>query len=206
MRRICCLFILAHLAAPSWGQTLPTPAPTASSILAPVISQLRNSLDNVRLEKWKAPGPVREDASSNIGSIRRDLDATLPALMTTADAAPGSVAKVFPVYRNVDALYDVLLRVAETADLAAPNKEADGLQNALSALEDARRSLGDAIENAAAGQEQQNLALVQRVRVLQAVRPVVAPVVTDTSKPVAKEHHRKRETRKKEHPQPSSPQ
>ncbi len=140
---------------PGAAQAQAAAAPTASSLLSPSLEQLRQSLLGLRLDKWKAPGPVRQEASGNIGSITRDLDGTLPGLLATADAAPGTVSKNLPVFRNVDALYDVLLRVVETADLAAPDNETDALHRALSSLEDARRSLGDAMETAALNNEGQ---------------------------------------------------
>ncbi len=159
----------AQAQAPAPG----TPA-TASSMITPALDRLRTTLGNLRLDKWKAPGPVREEASSNIGSINRDLDATLPGLLATADAAPGVVSKTLPVFRNVDALYDVLLRVVETADLSAPEVETGNLHQALSTLDDARRSLGDSIETAAVAQEQQIASIASR----SAAAPAAAPAET----------------------------
>ena len=130
-------------------------APTASSLLSPSLDQLRRSLAGLRLDKWKAPGPVRQEASGNIGSMTRDLDGTLPGLLASADSAPGTVSKNLPVFRNIDALYDVLLRVVETADLSAPEDDTASLHRALASLEDARRSLGDSLEAAALNDEQQ---------------------------------------------------
>lgn len=138
------------LSLPAYGQTT---LPTASSTVSPALGQLRAALGSVRVEKWKAPGAVRTDAGNNLGSIRRDLDGTLPGLLATADAAPGLVSKNLPVFRNLDALYDVLLRVVESADLAAPEEEAAGLNRALSGLEDARRALGDNLQASAVSME-----------------------------------------------------
>ena len=168
----------------------PAAPPTASSVLSPALAQLRDTLGGLRLDKWKAPGPVREQASGNIGSITRDLDATLPGLLAAADAAPGTVSRNLPVFRNVDALYDVLLRVVETADLSAPDSEADRLHTALAALEDARRSLGDAVESAAVSQEQQIGSLHEQVRTLNA-RTQAEPVAEEEEKKPAVVHKHK---------------
>jgi hypothetical protein len=169
----------------------PAASPTASGVLSPALSQLRDTLGGLRLDKWKAPGPVREQASGNIGSITRDLDSTLPGLLAAADAAPGTVSRNLPVFRNVDALYDVLLRVVETADLSAPDSEADRLHTALAALEDARRSLGDAVESAAVSQEQQIGSLREQVRTL-AARTQAAPMVVkeEEKKPAVAHKHK----------------
>ncbi len=180
------LVLLSPLAAQAQA------AATASSVLSPSLTQLRQSLGNLRIDKWKAPGPVRQEASGNIGSITRDLDGTLPGLLATADNAPGAVSKNLPVFRNVDALYDVLLRVVETADLAAPENDTDSLHRALASLEDARRSLGDSLESAALSTEQQLTDSKSLVRAQ--ATPAAAPsTVVDggTAKPSAAVHKHK---------------
>ncbi len=170
-------------ALPSRAQT--APLPTASSLLTPALDKLRTSLGSIRIEKWKAPGPVREEANSNIGSIRRDLDGALPPLLTAADAAPGVVSRNLPVFRNVDALYDVLLRVVETADLSAPEADTEALHGALSSLEDARRSLGDALQASAVSAEQQGARLQEQLRAQQAAPKPALSTVVDDGKPGA---------------------
>ena len=153
---------------------------TASSVLSPSLAQLRRSITGLRVEKWKAPGPVREDATANLNSLSRDLDGPLPGLLMTADAAPGTVSKNLPVFRNIDALYDVLLRVVETAELAAPDNEAGALRSALASLEDARRSFGDALQASAETSEQQAAVLREQLRASQAAAPAT---VDDGGKP-----------------------
>ena len=206
MRLPLLLFFAALLPPASLSQTAGTP-PTASSLLSPALDGLKGSLAAVRLEKWKAPGPVREETNSNIGSIRRDLDGTLPGLLATADAAPGSVSKNLPVFRNVDALYDVLLRVVETADLSAPEADTDALHAALSSLENARRSLGDAIEAAAVSQEEQVSSLRARIETQQtaAPKPASATVVDDGDKPAPVHKRRTTKTPTKTTAKPPAP-
>jgi len=186
-------------AAQPQPESAPVPAPaTASSLLQPSLDQLRQSLSGLRLDKWKAPGPLREETNGNIGSITRDLDGTLPGLLMTADAAPRVVSKNLPVFRNVDALYDVLLRIVQTADLAAPDGEKQTLHAALSSLDSARRTLGDAIETAAVDSEQQ-LGQAQHRAAMQAALPPTTNVVTDTGKSVPV--HRKKPAPTKPAPQ-----
>jgi hypothetical protein len=108
----------------------------------------------VKLEKWKK-GTVREEAGDNIKGILKDLQTTLPPLLKSADAAPGALTGLLPVSRNINALYNVLLRVEEAARVAAPGDQADELQQALVKLGDARRAIDDRIEEAALAQEKQ---------------------------------------------------
>lgn len=135
-----------------------------SSILQPALSEVQSSTANLNISKWKAPGSVRQATQQNVDSIQNDLGRTLPSLLSSADAAPASIPPSFSVYRNIDALYDVLLRVSETADLAAPESEASSVADALQRLEDARRQLGDMLLNMCQRQEGQMVALMAAAR------------------------------------------
>ena len=48
----------------------------------------------------------------------------------------------FAVFRNLDALYDVLLRVTETASLAGSGADAGNLEDARAGLENGRAKMG----------------------------------------------------------------
>ena len=177
---------LLPLCAPSLflaAQTPPSPAPPAdpptvaratlpSATLQPALDILRTALYTVRIDRWKASNPIRDEAQSNIGSIQRDVQSTLPALLATADAAPSSAAKALPVYTNVEALYDVILRVDAAAHLAAPADQTSALDQALARLDDSRRALADQLQQTAAAQEAQ---VVHLQAALKAVPPPVPP-------------------------------
>jgi hypothetical protein len=131
--------------APPAPENAPAPRVTVSSIVQPALIDVQRSVSALNISRWKAPGDVRGATQQYAASIQRDLTDTLPPLLNQADAAPGAVPPSFSVYRNIDALYDVLLRVYETASLAAPQNEADGLGSALERMESARRQLGETI-------------------------------------------------------------
>jgi hypothetical protein len=157
------LTMLCVPVGPSAAQTPAAPAPAASApaptlpsaILQPSLAALELALGALRADKWKAPGSAKETTQANIDSIKRDLQATLPALEAKADAAPGSLSEMLALTRNVDALYDVVLRVTDTADLAAPDAQRTAIDQALSGLLSARRTLADQMQSAALAQEQQ---------------------------------------------------
>jgi hypothetical protein len=126
---------MALLAATlSWSvsaQSAVPAAPVAASVtgtLRPALAQVGQSLNGIAIRRWKAPNEVKSAADQDVASIQRDLSGTLATLMDQADAAPGSVPAAFAVYRNVDALYDTLLRVVLTANLAATDSEVSALQ------------------------------------------------------------------------------
>ncbi|QNI32816.1 hypothetical protein H7849_02100 [Alloacidobacterium dinghuense] len=153
-------------------------SPKASDVLHPALSQVSQAIVALNISRWKAPGEVRSATQQNVDSIQRDLNNTLPGLLATADGNPESVSAVFPVYRNIDALYDVLLRVSGTAMLAAPANEVSSVSDALSKLESARADLANAILNASKNNETevQNLKLV--IQKAAAAPPAAAPKTT----------------------------
>jgi hypothetical protein len=114
------------------------------------------------------------------------------------------VPAAFAVYRNVDALYDTLLRVVLTANLAATDQEATSLQAALATLESARGTLGDSILNASQSQQAQLLqvrtALAHTATVQRA--PVTTTVVDDG--PAETKAKKKTAAKKPTTPKPST--
>lgn len=162
-------FAIGQTPAPSTDAPVATP----SSLVRPALSNVQAVTAGLNVRKWKAPGSVRSSAQEDVNSIQRDLGSTLPGLLSTADATPGSVPPSFAVYRNLDALYDVLLRVAQTADLAAPSDEARALADSLQQLESARSALGQSIQSTSQHHEAELVALQSQIRLAK-----TAPVVT----------------------------
>jgi hypothetical protein len=117
------------------------------------VARLGRALSSINVPKWKAPGDVRQTTQSDVDSMQRDVSDTLPAIVNTALADPAKVSPAFSVYRNVDALYDVLLRVSETAQLAGASRDASLLEDQRSALEDSRTQLGAALLQSAQAQD-----------------------------------------------------
>jgi hypothetical protein len=130
-------------------------APSVSSLVQPALASVQQAVGSLNTGRWKAPNEVKAATDRNLSSIQRDLVETLPGLLSQADAAAGAVPPAFAVYRNIDALYDVLLRVNQTAMLAAPDNDATAVADALDRLESARRQLGDAIASSAQTREAQ---------------------------------------------------
>jgi hypothetical protein len=157
-----------------------------SAVMQPALDVLKQALGTVRVERWKGPGPLKEETDKNLGSIDRDVNGTLPALLSAADGAPDSVAKVLPAYRNVEALYDVVLRVAGAAKLEAPADQNSALEQALGSLETARRSLGERLQDNAAFQEKRVSDLQAALKAVPAVPVAVAAPVCPTPPPAKK--------------------
>jgi hypothetical protein len=169
-----------------------------STLLQPSLDALEQAVGAVKVEKWKG-GSVRAEASTNISSIMHDLQSTLPPMLKEADAAPGTMSKVLPVSRNVDALYDVLLRVVDSASVAAPGEQMAQLQDAMAGLNKARHALDDHIEEITVAREKQIGDLQVALKTQPApVCPAPAPVAAPVSAP-------KKATPKKRKPKPATP-
>ncbi len=206
-----CRIVLGAIlaAAAPWlvGQTAPaapqSAAPPAAPTEAarPALNRVSEAVAGLNVSRWKAPGEVRSVTQRDIDSIQRDIASTLPPLLDRAAAQTASVAAYFAVYRNIDALYDVLLRVSETATLAGSQSDADTLQRAQTGLEGARRALGDAILAAANNQERDLTdlrAVAAQAAAAEAAKPVppTKTVVVDgpatPSKPTASAKKKKK--------------
>ena len=166
-----------------------------SGLLKPSLDTVQQSVSAVKLDKWKR-GTVREEAGTNMSAILRDVQATLPPLLTEADAAPGSMSKVLPVTRNIDALYDVLLRVVEAARVSSPGDQLGQLEQALTSLQKARLALDDRLQDQAVAQEKQLTDLRASVQTLSAEKSneKSVPVTSTCTTPTPAKKPKKRAT------------
>ncbi len=155
------------------GQAAAAPAVAPSGLVQPSLGTVQQSLEKLFLERWKASKALKETTTNNLGSIHRDLETTLPGLLATADAAPGSLAGLVPVSQNLGALYDVLLRVTAVAESSAPADQTAALEQALTSLEGARRSFTERLQGAAEVQD-------RRVTELQATLSARSAAVSAT--------------------------
>lgn len=159
--------------SPAGGNVPATPATSSGrtgATLQPSIQLVKEALNTVNVDKWKASAAIKSEADGNLHSVQHDMDETLPALVRIADASPDSPSKAVPVYRNVDALYDVMLRLDAAGRLAAPKDELGALDDALASIAKARSALGDQLQSNAEAQERRVVQLQQA-----AARPAPAP-------------------------------
>lgn|GEM_PF-1334290 len=184
---------------PPGGVSTTHPMAQPSAVMQPSLNAVGEALGVLRPEKWKAPSSVRQEAAANIESIRRDLEVTLPPLLAAADEDPSSLAHALPAYRNIEALYDVLLRVTEAGRLSAPRDQAVTLQRALAGLEGGRRAFAEQMQSAAVAHDQQLRSLEAAARA--APRTVVATPAPCPPAP----HTKKRRTTSKTVRKPMHP-
>jgi len=186
--------------APTPAQPAPSAPPTPATLLQPALDQVQQTVSALKMEKWKR-GTVRDEAGDRVPAILRDLHTTLPPLLDTANASPDSISKMLPVTRNVAALYDVLLSVADAARISATAEESTRLDQALVNLEHARLALDDRLQVSVAALEKQEADLRTTLQAREAAKcPAAPPPVT----PVCPAHAPARRAKKASKP-PATP-
>jgi hypothetical protein len=191
-------------AAQARGQNAATPPPvpyaTANQVNA-LLSQLESNatstasdLSRLRISKWKAPGGAKQQSESNRQSILRNLETALPGMISAVRANPDDIAASFTLYRNLDALYDVLSSVAESAGAFGPRDDYEPLANDLNSVEQIRRELADRVSTMASSKETELTRLRSEVRAAQAAAQAAPPkkVVVDDNEPAKKPVRKKR--------------
>jgi len=172
-----------------------TPPPVAYSsvselnaILAQVkqtAASIQSDLDRMRIEKWKTDGTTKRQMQGNVDSIRRNLQSAMPEILSQVNNSPEDLAASFKLYRNLDALYDVFGSVVESAGAFGSKDEFQSLSNDMSALENARRSLGERVQKLASAKEDELGRLRAQVKTLSAAPPPPPKkiIVDDTEPP-----------------------
>jgi hypothetical protein len=147
---------------------------------------MQGDLEKTRIDKWKTDAATKRDVQGNVESIQRNLQSALPEIIAQLNNAPEDLAASFKLYRNLDALYDVFGPVAESAGAFGTKDEYQSLSNDMSALQSARRALGDRMQNLATAKESELGRLRSQVKTMQATTPPPAPkkiIVDDTEPP-----------------------
>jgi hypothetical protein len=148
----------------------------------------QDDLTKLRIERWKTDGSSKKQALGNVESIQRNLQNALPEMIKQVRSAPEDVPATFKLYRNLDALYDVLGSVVEAAGAFGPKDDFQALANDLTSFEGTRKQIAERLENLAASKEQEIVRLRADLKTAQAAIPVAPPkkTVVDDTEPVKK--------------------
>lgn len=192
---VCCPFAYSQAPAAKTPAAAPTPVSYASATeLNGVLTQLDQAsqatqadLSKLRVEKWKMDGNYKRQTQSNVESVQRNLQSALPEITGQLRNSPEDLSLTFKLYRNLDALYDVMGSVAESAGAFGSKDEFQSISNDLNTFERARRQLAERLENLTTSKESELAGLRAQVKTLQAqVAPPAPPkkiVVDDDDTP-----------------------
>jgi hypothetical protein len=170
---------------PAAGTYSMTPILTDLDRLQSASSATDAAIARLKIEKWKTDSNSKRQAESNAESIQRNLKFALPGIISSVRSAPQDVAAEFKLYRNLNALYDVMSTLTESAGAFGPKGDYDALGQQLEAFDSIRRNLGDALEQLALSNQSQLDQLRTQVRTLQAQAAAAPPkktVVDDDDK------------------------
>ncbi len=211
---LLCGLGVAQTPAPPATAAVPATAPASSTSagIGPELDSLQTSatqtagvLGRLRIEKWKADGDSKRQAQSNADSIQRNLTSALPAMIANVRSNPQDMSAQFKLYRNLNALYDVLTSVTESAGAFGPKNDYEALASQLAQFDTARRAVGDSVEQLAASTQAQLNQLRSQVQTLEQRTAAAATppkkVVVDENEPAKKATT----TKKKKSTKPATP-
>lgn len=184
----------ASISAPGPGVQQPvgsysmTPILSELDRLQAVSSAMSGTISQMKIEKWKADANSKHQAQANAESIQRNLSSALPGMISSVRSAPQDLGAEFKLYRNVNALYDVVSSLAESAGAFGPKNDYEALAPQLDTLDSIRRNLGDSLEQSTASTQTQVNQLREQVKTLQtqATAPPPKKVVVDDTQPAKK--------------------
>jgi len=196
-------------AAVAFGQT-PSGAPSSpvsySSMteLNQLISNLQQAsqsaqenLSHLRIEKWKTDSATKRQTESDTQSILRNLQNALPTMLTDLKNSPENLALTFKLYRNLDALYDVMTSLTESTGAFGGKDEYQALSNDLGNIESSRRAFAGRMDKLANAKESEIAQLRVDLQTARAAAPPKKTVVDDTEPEPKKPVHKKSTTKPK---------
>lgn len=125
--------------------------------------QTNLDLAQLRIEKWKTGSDHKQQAQADAESLMKNLSAALPGMVSTARATPNALAPALKLYRDLNALYDVLSGLTESTGAFGPKEDFNALVNDQHALDAGRHSVGDYLDALAAYRDAEVTRLSQQV-------------------------------------------
>jgi len=190
----------------------PDSAPQGSPVSYASVSQLNSvltqlesaskttqvDLQKLRIEHWKADKSSKQQALENVESIQRNLQGALPEIISQLRGAPEDLSASFKLYRNLDALYDVLGNVVELTGAFGSKDDAQSLGNDLNNFEGGRKQMASRIETLSSAKEAEITRLRAELKTAQAAIPAEPPkkIVVDDTEPPKKPAAKKKTTTK----------
>jgi hypothetical protein len=162
MKVLCAIVVAFALAAvaqtPQPAQKPPAQIaqnpPVDLNVLLASIEQTSGSsvaqVQAMRIDKWKTDSSQKQRAQQNADSLLRNLQAALPTMLAAARQQPQGFTANFKLYRNVSALYDVMLPLAESAGAFGQKGEFQAIGEQLQRWDEIRRNYADYLEQLSA--------------------------------------------------------
>jgi hypothetical protein len=153
---------------------------------------IQGDLAHLRVEKWKTDSNTKHQTEGDVESLQRNLQSALPGMLNDLKNSPESTPLTFKVYRNLDALYDVMSSVVESAGAFGSKDEFQSLNKDLGSLEESRRAFAGRMEKIASAKETEIAQLRAALQTARAELPSKKTVVDDTQPGTKKPTKRKK--------------
>lgn len=164
----------------------------------------QENLSHLRVEKWKTDSGTKRQTQADSQSILRNLQDALPSMMAELKNSPENLALTFKVYRNLDALYDVMTSLTESAGAFGGKEEYQALSRDLGNIEGSRRAFAERMDKLANAKETEIGQLRVELQNARAAEPPKKTVVDDTQPEPKKPVHKKSATKPKSGSQSTS--
>jgi len=159
---------------------------------------IQDDLSHLKVEKWKTDSGTKHQTQGDVESVERNLQSALPSMLNDLRNSPESTPLTFKVYRNLDALYDVMSSIVESAGAFGSKDEFQSLNKDLGSLENSRRAFADRMDKIATAKETEIGQLRAALQTARAEIPPKKTVVDDTQPASAKKPvHKKTSTKPK---------
>jgi hypothetical protein len=138
----------------------------------------QSDLTKLRIDRWKTDSSSKKRSLADVDSVQRNLQNALPEMLTQLRNAPEDLPATFKLYRNLDALYDVLGSVVESTGAFGSKDDLQALSNDLNSFEATRKQMADRMETLAASKEQEIVRLRTDLKTAKAAIPATPPKIT----------------------------
>lgn len=145
-------------------------------------------LQKLRIDRWKTSAASKKETVAKIDSIQRDLQGTLPDVVSQLRASPEDLPATFKLYRNLEALCDVVGSVAEDTGAFGSKDELQTMANDLDGFDGTRKQMAQRMETLSTSKEAEIVRLRTELKTAQAAIPATPPkkIVVDDTAPAKK--------------------
>ena len=154
------LLTVLALALSAGAQTPTKVKPTAAAAAmapvppaAPLLDGLQEAaqaatarLMELRIDKWKGSSDEKDRWQENSQALQRNMVYALPEIINEVRRSPEQLSSNFKLYRNLDALHDVLASLTAAAAESGRGDDYRDLAEHVAALDSIRRSLAERFE------------------------------------------------------------
>jgi hypothetical protein len=190
----CSIALAQQPAAAAPGQNAAVPQ-TANAPAAPDVAQFTQLLAQIdqtsqqtnldlaqlRIEKWKTGSDRKQQAQADAEALMKNLSAALPGMVSASRVTPNQLTPALKLYRDLNALYEVLAGLTDATASYGPKDDATALGNDQHALDNARRGVGEYLDALASFRDAQVTRLMQQVSAANAQTP--KKIIVDEDQP-----------------------